>query len=196
MRVDSATWCASRPSGFCEMSVLIYQTTRSHKSDNLKSHQWRIQVRICVGPCWTQSYVVNFRTLRTSTHTQTHQWSNLGIWVFHGSKHTYLQCCLHVVTLCSVYLFPEDGSGRSSKTMVTANDTVHNIGNYTLKVKVWFRLNHLYKIAALHIVTLLYNIRNCFLIVQSISWFKVTHISFAIIVRFVAKMVNVKLQNK
>jgi hypothetical protein len=47
--------------------------------------------------------------------------------------------------------------------MVTADHTVHTIGNYTLKVKVWFRPNHLYAVAALHIVTLLYDIHNCFL---------------------------------
>jgi hypothetical protein len=33
--------------------------------------------------------------------------------------------------------------------------TVHNIENCTLKVKVWFRLNHLYAVTALHTVTLL-----------------------------------------
>jgi hypothetical protein len=121
MRVGSATWYTSRASGLCKMSVHIYQTTRSHKCDNLKSHQWStllVQVRIYVGPYWTQSCVVNFR-LEHCTHTQ--QWSNVGIWVFHGSKHTYLHCCLHVITLCSVCLFPEDKSGRSSKTMVTAD---------------------------------------------------------------------------
>jgi len=38
--------------------------------------------------------------------------------------------------------------------MAIAYQTVHNIENYTLKVKVWFRLNHLYAVAALHRVTL------------------------------------------
>jgi len=39
--------------------------------------------------------------------------------------------------------------------MVTAYQTAHNIENYTLKVKVCFRLSHLYAVAALHTVTLL-----------------------------------------
>ena len=73
-------------------------------------------------------------------------------------SHTYLHCVCIVVTMCSVSVFPvfpEDEGGRSSKMMVTAYQTAHNNENYTLEVKVWFRLSHLYTVAALHAVTLL-----------------------------------------